>query len=337
MTPIKLLGKKVQIIDASNSIKRDPRRSSVGSVHVLDEWGFIDVPSAPQHTASVDFAIWVQDFGMKKAIQPDQGSTFFVPVYFVKNDSFRVRRKEITDFSLTFTMTGDVNSIVFDSASQIGTEMQIANWNQPLNKPKWVVNGNTITVTGTSVPGGTQLASIPLQALPLLSNADSVVLLYFHALPSQSTSQVNLTVDSLVLNHGKDTTYIGTASGAYVSSARMPAPYGSAGGSTIVITGACAPKLVSDNAHPSSVSLDPNHPNPFSHTTTFNYTVAEEGQVRIAIYDVLGREITRIVDQVQKQGTYTVTFDGSMLSGGSYVARLETGGVVVSRRVAVAK
>jgi hypothetical protein len=117
----------------------------------------------------------------------------------------------------------------------------------------------------------------------------------------------------------------------------MPAPYGSSGGSTIVITGACAPKITADNIHPSSVSLDPNHPNPFSQITTFNYTVASEGPVRLMIYDVLGREVARIVNESQKQGTYTVNFDGSGLGGGSYVARLETGGVVVSRRVAVEK
>ncbi|MDP4237293.1 MAG: T9SS type A sorting domain-containing protein, partial [Bacteroidota bacterium] len=169
------------------------------------------------------------------------------------------------------------------------------------------------------------------------NKSDSLVLLYFHAQPSQSTYHVDISIDSIRFNNGRDTLYTGTSSGTYISSALMPAPYGILGGSTIVISGACAPKLQTDNIHPTSVSLDPNHPNPFSHITTFNYTVAEEGPVKFYIYDALGKVITRIVDQSQKQGAYTVTFDASSISGGTYVARLETGGTVVSRRVSVEK
>ncbi len=338
---IQLQGAKVQVIDGSNAITRDPKRSSVGTLLALDRWGSLShIPSVTSHIATVDFAVWVQDFAMKPGIQPNQGASFYVPVYFVKNDSFRVRRKEITDFKLTFTMTGDVNSVVFDSASQISTEMEVANWNRgnPMNRPTWgPPNSTTITVTGTMLPNGKPLASLPLETLALGTHQDSVVLLYFHALTDQSTRQVTLTVDSLILNQGRDSVYKGTTSGAFTSTARMPAPYGSVGGANIVITGACAPRLTSDNLHPSSVSLDPNRPNPFSHQTTFTYTVAEDGPVRIAIHDILGREVFRIVDQFQKQGTYTVTYDGSSLSGGTYVARLQTGGVVVSRRVAVEK
>ena len=116
----------------------------------------------------------------------------------------------------------------------------------------------------------------------------------------------------------------------------MPAPYGSLSGSNIVITGECSPQITSDNLHPSSVSLDPPHPNPFSHVTTFNYTVAEDGPVRFAVYDELGKEVARIVNQDQKQGSYTVTFDASTLSGGSYIARLQAGKAApISRRIGV--
>ena len=341
-TTIHSFGAKTQIIDASNSITRDPGKSTVDSLIAIDRWGAqSNVPIALNHTAAVGFAIWVQDFGMKPGIQPSQGSSFYIPVYFVKNDSIPVSRKGITDFALTFTMTGDVNSVVFDSASQVKTEMEKANWNRgnPLNRPTWGPTGSTtITVTGTMLPSGTPLAAAPLDALPLLSNkGDSVVLLWFHALSDQSTRQVNITIDSLVLNKGFDTIYKGTSSGSFTSTARMPVPYGNVSGATIVITGACAPRLTSDNLHPTSVSLDPNRPNPFSHQTTFNYTVVEDGPVRMAIHDVLGREITRIVDEYQKQGAYSVTYDGSSLGTGTYIARLQTGGIVVSRRVSVEK
>ncbi len=336
MKPIYLTKTKVQIIDASNAITRDPTRSSTGNLHALDFWGVGSLIPAviQQHTASVDFAIYVQDFKFKPALLPAQGTAFTIPVYFVKNDSFRVKRKGITDFSITFTMSGDVSSIVFDGPTMIGTEMQTASW----NPPQWSADptGTRITVTGT-MGSGTVLASIPLETLPLLSEADSLVILNFHSNKDQSTRQVNITIDSFVLNNGRDTVYTGTKSGASISTARMPAPYGAMTGSTIVITGQCAPTLNDGSVLPSAVSLDPPHPNPFSHMTTFTYTVAQDGPVRFAVYDVLGQEIKTIVNDFQKQGSYSVSFDGSSLGSGNYVARLETGGVVRSRRIGVEK
>jgi hypothetical protein len=335
MTPLSLVGAKIEIIDGSNGITRDPARSSTGNLHALD---FVGVTSSvpqivQQHTASVDFAIWVQDFKMKPAIQPAQGKAFTIPVYFVKNDSFRVKRKGISDFAFSFTMTGDVGSIVFDSAGMTGTEMQIANW----NPPQWVGGGPTVTVTG-SMGTGKLLASIPLETLPLLSDKqDSLVMLYFHSNKDQSTRHVHLLIDSVQFNKGRDTLYLGTQSGAFVSTALMPAPQGLLSGSDVVITGECAPQITDGSSKPSSVSLDPPRPNPFSHLTTFSYTVAVDGPVRFSVYDELGKEIKSIVNEFQKQGRYSVSFDGSSLGSGNYVARLETGGVVRSRRIGVEK
>jgi hypothetical protein len=84
-----------------------------------------------------------------------------------------------------------------------------------------------------------------------------------------------------------------------------------------------------------SLSLEANHPNPFSHVTTFTYTIAEYGMVKLYLYDELGREIARIIDGASAQGTYSADFDGSKLAAGSYIVRLENGGGVVSRRVVV--
>lgn len=337
MTPITLLGAKVQTIDASNPITRDPIRSSTGSLHALDfvASNSTNPPIVQQHTAAVDFAIWVQDFKMKGGVIPTQGTNFTVPVYFVKNDSFRVSRKGITNFIIGFTLLKDVASVLFDSAGVSGTEMEIANWNKPqVNKDP---TGTHISITGT-MGSGTVLDSKPLRTLPLLTeNADSLVMLKFHAMPDNSNHEVDIQIDSIVLNNNRDTLYTGTQSGGKFSTALMPAPRSTLSGSTIVITGACAPVLVTDNLHPSSVSLDPPHPNPFSHTTTFDYTVSADGPVKLVIYDLLGKEITRVIDQDQKQGHYTVTFDGRTLGGGNYIVRLQAGGVVVSQKIGVEK
>jgi len=83
------------------------------------------------------------------------------------------------------------------------------------------------------------------------------------------------------------------------------------------------------------LSLEANHPNPFSHMTTFNYSVAQNGLVKLYLYDELGRELARIVNDLQTPGSHTVDFDGSKLPSGSYTVRLENGGTVVSRNVVI--
>lgn len=81
--------------------------------------------------------------------------------------------------------------------------------------------------------------------------------------------------------------------------------------------------------------LDANHPNPFSHITTFSYSTGEYGMVRLYLYDELGREAARIIDIMQTQGSHSVDFDGSKLPSGSYTIRLESMGKILSRRVVI--
>ena len=66
-----------------------------------------------------------------------------------------------------------------------------------------------------------------------------------------------------------------------------------------------------------------NFPNPFTETTTIRYSVPQEMAVRLRIYDLLGREITTLVDECQRPGVYTADFDGAGLPGGLYVYRIE--------------
>lgn len=77
-----------------------------------------------------------------------------------------------------------------------------------------------------------------------------------------------------------------------------------------------------NNNKPDKFSLSQNYPNPFNPVTFIRYELFSAGNVKLAVYDLLGREINSIVDGFQKAGTYTVQFDGSILSSGTYVYRL---------------
>ncbi len=73
------------------------------------------------------------------------------------------------------------------------------------------------------------------------------------------------------------------------------------------------------------VGFDQNFPNPFSITTTIRYSLPDNLPVRLAVYDVLGREVELLVDEMQEAGVYTVEFKANDLPAGLYMARLEMG------------
>jgi photosystem II stability/assembly factor-like uncharacterized protein len=76
-------------------------------------------------------------------------------------------------------------------------------------------------------------------------------------------------------------------------------------------------------------------PNPFRGATTIRFTLPEAGAVRLTVYDAIGREVARLVDEAREAGTHAVAFDASALPAGVYVARLETAGQALTQRVTV--
>lgn len=72
-------------------------------------------------------------------------------------------------------------------------------------------------------------------------------------------------------------------------------------------------------------SLAQNYPNPFNPTTQISYSLEKAGQVNIAIYDILGRHITTLVNEHQTPGAHTVKFNASQLSSGVYFYRINAG------------
>jgi PKD repeat protein len=72
--------------------------------------------------------------------------------------------------------------------------------------------------------------------------------------------------------------------------------------------------------------LGHNHPNPFTKNTEINYTIPENGKVTLKVFNLLGEEISVLVDENKDAGSYSVVFDGSGLTPGVYVYRIEASG-----------
>jgi 2',3'-cyclic-nucleotide 2'-phosphodiesterase (5'-nucleotidase family) len=88
---------------------------------------------------------------------------------------------------------------------------------------------------------------------------------------------------------------------------------------------------------PRAATLAQNFPNPFNPSTTIAYEIAKPSKARLSVYNMLGQEVAILVDDFVQPGRYSVRFDGSRLSSGSYFYVLRAGDVVVTRRMILMK
>jgi hypothetical protein len=69
-----------------------------------------------------------------------------------------------------------------------------------------------------------------------------------------------------------------------------------------------------------------NYPNPFNPSTVIKYQLSEASQVSLKVYDVMGKEVTTLVNSFQNKGSYDVTFNANDLSSGIYFYKLNANG-----------
>lgn len=85
------------------------------------------------------------------------------------------------------------------------------------------------------------------------------------------------------------------------------------------------PLSIIDNTNTVSpnFSLYQNYPNPFNPTTSISYTINQNSYVSLKVYDVLGKEISNLVNEFKYAGNYEVKFNGSNYFSGLYFYRLQ--------------
>ena len=79
------------------------------------------------------------------------------------------------------------------------------------------------------------------------------------------------------------------------------------------------------------------YPNPFNPTTAISYQLQAASFVKLAIYDIQGREVVKLVDDYRPAGTYEAVFNASNLSGGVYFARLTAGNYQQTQKLLLVK
>ena len=84
-------------------------------------------------------------------------------------------------------------------------------------------------------------------------------------------------------------------------------------------------RITTLNNTPSKLALYQNYPNPFNPSTVIKFTIQKQSNVKLTVYDVLGREVTILINDNLKPGTYSVTYTTQSLSSGIYFYEIKAG------------
>ena len=88
---------------------------------------------------------------------------------------------------------------------------------------------------------------------------------------------------------------------------------------------------------PNAYLLNQNYPNPFNPSTKISFSLPKTGDVKLVVYDIFGKLVQILFDAAAPAGKYKVEFDGTYLSSGVYVYKLETPEYTAWRKMVLLK
>jgi|GEM_PF-2719060 len=142
-------------------------------------------------------------------------------------------------------------------------------------------------------------------ALPYLISKDNVYL------ELDSSYQLSLTFSNIGgPQNGYVRDYVFETDGRYTTSGGMNRPLGNINNQ--------------QNSVPYQNKLYTNYPNPFNPATKINYEISKSSFVKLIIYNVLGQEVKKLINEYKSAGSYSIDFDGSNLPSGLYIYKFET-------------
>ena len=92
-----------------------------------------------------------------------------------------------------------------------------------------------------------------------------------------------------------------------------------------------------NNNIPVEYNLSSNYPNPFNPSTIINFAVKDAGLVSIKVFDILGAEISTLVNEIKEAGEYVVEFNANNLPSGVYIYTMQVNEFVSSKKMLLMK
>jgi hypothetical protein len=114
-------------------------------------------------------------------------------------------------------------------------------------------------------------------------------------------------------------------------------PYGSSERPNVCFNLVPISGTVNNTNNPTMYKLSQNYPNPFNPVTKIKYDIPRKGFVSLKIYDILGRVVKELVNEIKSQGSYVIDYNASGLSSGVYLYRLECNGYIETKRMILLK
>jgi hypothetical protein len=88
---------------------------------------------------------------------------------------------------------------------------------------------------------------------------------------------------------------------------------------------------------PVAFALEQNYPNPFNPTTEISFSLRQAGEIRLEVFNVLGRKVATVLEDYRDAGRHVVTWDGSTQASGVYLYRLTAGECVQTKKMLLLK
>jgi len=197
------------------------------------------------------------------------------------------------------------------------------------------LSGQMVYYRSTGNWGETQ---VTCATLPSYTNEDSVVTGWptvgqWHAV--DITKFVQKWIQDTISNYGIYGHCIGTTG-------QCDAEFSSSDASVnnrpkLIITYTTTTGVPSDQSQPLNFQLYQNYPNPFNPTSKIHYSISHGEFVSLKIYDISGKVVVTLVNQKQNPGNYEITFNGSHLTSGIYLYRLQAGSLSDVKKMILVK
>ncbi len=92
-----------------------------------------------------------------------------------------------------------------------------------------------------------------------------------------------------------------------------------------------------EDERPGTVELRQNYPNPFNPSTNISFYLPEERPVRVGVYNIVGQQVSLLIDDTIQAGEHSVIWDATNHPSGIYIVQLETGSRILTRKITLIK
>lgn len=239
-------------------------------------------------------------------------------------------RKSVSQFSISVSLDGkeDQHYISFREYSKYGIDpwdvAKLPSLSENFISVHSQINNRTLAIQ--SFPSDEEEFEIPLYvassaydtAILKLQNLDKLLDSYIFELFDHETKQ------SIYLDESTNFSY-------EFSKANETHTF------TLYLTKTTSVGVETETPTPSHVELHQNYPNPFNPITLIRYQTPRYGNVELKVFDMLGRQVTTLVNEPQAAGFYQVHFDASSLASGVYLYQLRMENSVITKKFTLVK